>query len=60
MNIAIDIILALIAAWLTALWFVYKALGCVEFLFAGCEYKFSAALFADEFLVFVHGVVTSL
>ena len=53
-------VLAVLAASLTSLGLVYETLGCIKFLFACFECKFSAAFFADESLVFVHGVVTSL
>ena len=37
-----------------------KAFGCIEFLFASGEYKFSAAIFADESFVFVHVIYLAL
>jgi hypothetical protein len=47
-------ILAGVTAGLAALGLVYKASFSVEFLFAGGEYKFVAAFFAYQGLVFVH------
>ena len=49
-----------ITAWFTSLWLIYKAFGCIEFLFASSEYKFSAAIFTDESFVFVHVIYLAL
>ena len=47
-------ILASVTACLAALGSVLEAALCVEFLLTGSKYKFIAALFANDCLVFVH------
>jgi hypothetical protein len=53
-------VFALVTAAFTPLRLIDEALGSVKLLFPGGENKFSAALFADESLVFVHLIYLAL
>lgn len=47
-----------LATWFTAFRtsfrFVHESLFCVKFLFSGCKYKFTSAIFADKFFILIH------
>ena len=53
-------VFAVLAAGFASLRLVLEALRGVKLLLAGSEYKFLAAILADESLVFVHVDLTSL